>query len=848
MAAGGRRGAAAADADERGARWESDDVDVAMYALVDRGVPWDDEAERAAPPPEAYTLEGPRTWVLFSGHDLYGSGDNDRGLSGLDNLVMWVTSVNAVRRVLHGFTIEVAADPRKGTTFGDRPWDWRPVAYRFAHMPPDCVSVTVVWRSVHLPEGATLELLPERPWERVEVVFGDTPAAFPYGYRLSRRDAARRLMYGWDLVVRLMREIEGEPDGGGGGDGAHAASGGAGGAGATPTTRGAAAGKGPPPDAKPPAAEAKTKRDTDGWGAAGSLVPRFWRVGGDRNETYGDGGTSWLCYPAWVCPDMSSLGFAEEDRELLKRVFKGIAAERRDEHVTEPVSDIVDPNLMPIMLCGVDAPIRDVKALYAQQRIEDIEFDRNMGVERRDELSFLSRAKAERKDGGTGIDEHDVPAGTLKRSMYQWPATYFMIDASGRVRIDGFIHGLQPRSDFEAAYGALERLFEAFLPMLHKQGIITAGVACRRQVVVKSQLYALRPGMSYSGAWHCEGARPEHVQAACTYYIHCDDELKGGSLKFRPSSVPSEMYNIVHDVECATALGTGVCFSNVLPHRFRRLSNGTSRTLRRMFVNFFVCDPDKSLVPPRPLLSGAALARVLLELSRGSRASAAQTHRSHRGTVGAAASGCHGEDGDEDDGGAAGAAGAAAPSRAPTRVRLPEPARKLIAAFVGEGDWASIEEAKAFRQEVRDLLRDAKSGWGYMHFGVRAERAAPSQLPLTPACHTELRSHRVSPSGATWRRYDTGTVGGPTSRASQHGVRIVPLGWPMNNTHAKRTPCARGRAGCLSSLGRECLGAAQGDSPRRISNGSTAAMGPSPSSDGRDVTTPTIALHLSSTW
>ena len=48
--------------------------------------------------------------------------------------------------------------------------------------------------------------------------------------------------------------------------------------------------------------------------------------------------------------------------------------------------------------------------------------------------------------------------------------------------------------------------------------------------------------MKYAGRWHTEG-QTENIVAVGVYYLHIDEKLEGGTLKFRPQRGPQNWYD-----------------------------------------------------------------------------------------------------------------------------------------------------------------------------------------------------------------------------------------------------------------------------------------------------------------
>jgi hypothetical protein len=102
--------------------------------------------------------------------------------------------------------------------------------------------------------------------------------------------------------------------------------------------------------------------------------------------------------------------------------------------------------------------------------------------------------------------------------------------------------------------------------------------------------------MKYSGRWHTEG-QTENIIAVGVYYLDIDDQLEGGTLKFRPKKTPSTYPDIETDHYVSSVKsGTAVVFSNSIPHRFQQIRNLTYENgRRRTFINFFIVDPEQPI-------------------------------------------------------------------------------------------------------------------------------------------------------------------------------------------------------------------------------------------------------------
>ena len=177
--------------------------------------------------------------------------------------------------------------------------------------------------------------------------------------------------------------------------------------------------------------------------------------------------------------------------------------------------------------------------------------------------------------------------------------------------------------------------------------------------------------MKYAGRWHTEG-NTENIIAAGVYYVHFDDELEGGALKFRPKHAPQPWYEIPTDVEVSVSTDAAVVFSNTIPHRFRQIRNLTEENgRRRTFLNFFIVDPKKLIdlhqFSSRVLAPLDTILPILDEASQG-------------------------------------------------RLMLGPVLDKIIE-HLGSSAWNNIEEAKEFRAQVRRAMIEDQSGWGWITWG-----------------------------------------------------------------------------------------------------------------------------------
>lgn len=193
--------------------------------------------------------------------------------------------------------------------------------------------------------------------------------------------------------------------------------------------------------------------------------------------------------------------------------------------------------------------------------------------------------------------------------------------------------------------------------------------------------------MKYSGRWHTEG-QTENIVAVGVYYLHIDDQLEGGALKFRPGYAPQGYYELDTDHEVSSVrTGTAVVFSNSIPHRFRQIRNLThDDDRRRTFLNFFIVDPEQPIhlnwkdivFTPKD-----TVVEILREWNDG---------------------------------------------------RLPDIILEKILKLLKTSMWDTENEAKEFRSLVRRAMLEEKTGWGWICWGncgttqfVRSLSAWPSR-------------------------------------------------------------------------------------------------------------------------
>lgn len=204
--------------------------------------------------------------------------------------------------------------------------------------------------------------------------------------------------------------------------------------------------------------------------------PDFYRLHGDRDVHFGDGGQAFLTYPVWI---HEQLPISESRRQRLTNILYDLNEKRQDHHPSpSPVEDIIDPDLLPYK----PSPV----------------FNRDRWIERRlKQLKNSDRAvrtfKRDLNNGGyNDLSEHEQI-----RDSYQWVPSEFVIDKDGKVDIQTPIHHLPVLPEYKHAYGDIARIFHAMLPMFEELKLIklkNIQEQQRLQVIVKAQSYNLKAG------------------------------------------------------------------------------------------------------------------------------------------------------------------------------------------------------------------------------------------------------------------------------------------------------------------------------------------------------------------
>ena len=267
---------------------------------------------------------------------------------------------------------------------------------------------------------------------------------------------------------------------------------------------------------------------------------KFVKVGWDECITYGDGGEASLIYPLFLS---RRLQVSSEIKSNLINELLALGERRKDWHGECPVLDIIDPDLAP---------------------------------------NYFSILK---------------PGKISEREKYAWFPLDVIIRSDNSLRLLGPIHNLSPRGNSQL-YHSIFTVFQKMIPGFRKLGILKKRQECKLQVIVKAQKYVIPPGTSYSGKWHVEG-RTENIVAGGVYYCKIDEGFEEDVVAFRPRSNTYGSYansdGIGMESEIDVTEGCAIVFSNILPHKFLKLTNITDSPLERLFLNFFIVDPKKEL-------------------------------------------------------------------------------------------------------------------------------------------------------------------------------------------------------------------------------------------------------------
>lgn len=137
-------------------------------------------------------------------------------------------------------------------------------------------------------------------------------------------------------------------------------------------------------------------------------------------------------------------------------------------------------------------------------------------------------------------------------------------------------------------YHCLNQVITAMQPLFEKLGrpLLTGGQA---KVIVKSQIYQLRPGEEILGQMHKEGGDFDHIESVGLYYPHVDDTLSGGDLEITISATGGCGSRYPMSKSVPVRSGTAIVFDNLKAyHRMTALRTASEEGGRRSVIGFFV--------------------------------------------------------------------------------------------------------------------------------------------------------------------------------------------------------------------------------------------------------------------
>lgn len=105
-----------------------------------------------------------------------------------------------------------------------------------------------------------------------------------------------------------------------------------------------------------------------------------------------------------------------------------------------------------------------------------------------------------------------------------------ILGSVGKARLCSPISNLPMENHIEL-YSAVEKIFNAALPLLAKLRKPALLLPGKVQTVIKAQRIYLNPGEEYSGVWHTDG-KNEEIIGVILYYYRVSDELIGGDIEF----------------------------------------------------------------------------------------------------------------------------------------------------------------------------------------------------------------------------------------------------------------------------------------------------------------------------
>lgn len=316
----------------------------------------------------------------------------------------------------------------------------------------------------------------------------------------------------------------------------------------------------------------------------------FVKVGSNCEVEYGDSGYTMLEYPIYLCSRL----MIEKNEELIGQL-EMYASRFNDWNPNGIVQDIIDPDRYPEYFKDLQAAWENrIKLL--EEPLENMgEDDCFVSLYKKYIESDILKAEHERF-----IDSGDRdPLNT--RWKYHWKPVLFEIsDDTASVKILNEIPGIPLDVESQSFYGNIEDVFRRMIPGFRRLGLVKGKATL--QVIIKAQKYLIPPGTAYDGKWHVEGVT-ERIVANGVYYCLVDESLTGGRLKFKNKALPDSYYiNENHTMyqTVETNDGVAVAFDNNMIHRFTEIRNETNSAASRLFINFFVVDPEHPLPVGEP--------------------------------------------------------------------------------------------------------------------------------------------------------------------------------------------------------------------------------------------------------
>ena len=107
------------------------------------------------------------------------------------------------------------------------------------------------------------------------------------------------------------------------------------------------------------------------------------------------------------------------------------------------------------------------------------------------------------------------------------------------------------------------------------------------------------------------------------YYCDVSDVLEGGEMIFRPLIMPDRGYSGDLETRIKVQEGTAMAFANTMPHKFQKITNNGKEAGDRMFVTFFIVDPERPietkarLRPQDPVTFKKQACQAMMQTARG---------------------------------------------------------------------------------------------------------------------------------------------------------------------------------------------------------------------------------------